>query len=628
MSKGNGGGRRDVASNAGAEVPLSEQEYKVIFEKSTIGYSLTAPDGRVLLANEAFARMLGYSRDELMCLGFADITHPDDLAQSHECVRSLLQGECDTYRLEKRYLHRDGGFVWTLVTTTLHRAEDGTPLFFITNIQDIGDLKGAEAALKESEERFRRITDTIADVAFSCVRHPDGTFDFDWVTGDTVAVLGYTVEELKESAGGWISLVIDQDRPRLKRTTTELMPGEQVAAEVRLRRPDGQTAWVSWYAQCTAQEDCGVRIYGGLVDVTAARRLQMEHQLLADTLAASLNEIYIFDAETLLFREVNRGALQNLGYPTRVIRQMTPLDIKPEFTQESFAELVRPLLAGDKDMQVFETVHKRADGSTYPVEVHLQLLEHDAQRVFLAVIQDITERRQAQAAEARNEARLRSLVSILQQEVQSTRELLDLALEEAIRLTESMYGFICARDEHSDDFVMNAWSKEVMPACRVTEIPARFKLEEAGIWGEPARRRQPIILNDYAEPHPLKHGFPEGHVAVSRFLAIPVMMAERVTAVVGVANKTDPYDDSDVLQLTLLMDSVWRAVERRRMQDELWKVTAAVEQSPALVEITDLQGNIEYVNHRFEETTGYSLAEVRGKNPRILKSGETPTEVY
>jgi PAS domain S-box-containing protein len=91
---------------------------------------------------------------------------------------------------------------------------------------------------------------------------------------------------------------------------------------------------------------------------------------------------------------VNFGALNNLGFTLEEMQQMTPLDIKPELSAEDFQQLVNPLRNGKKKIQTFETVHKRADGTLYPVEVRLQLFENE--QVFLAVIQDITERKRAE----------------------------------------------------------------------------------------------------------------------------------------------------------------------------------------------------------------------------------------
>jgi len=110
----------------------------------------------------------------------------------------------------------------------------------------------------------------------------------------------------------------------------------------------------------------------------------------------SVNEIYIFNRETLQFKEVNQGALNNLGYSLEEMRELTPLDIKPEFNAESFAELCKPLVDGNEDIAKFEALHRRKDGTNYPVEVHLQFAEWDSETVFVAMILDITERQKLQ----------------------------------------------------------------------------------------------------------------------------------------------------------------------------------------------------------------------------------------
>ena len=110
----------------------------------------------------------------------------------------------------------------------------------------------------------------------------------------------------------------------------------------------------------------------------------------------SLNEIFVFDSKTLKFINVNKGARENLGYTLEELQNLTPLDIKPEFTQEQFKKLIQPLLTGKQNSLVFTTIHKRKDSSTYDVEVHLQLSTFGNQRAFIAVILDITERKQAE----------------------------------------------------------------------------------------------------------------------------------------------------------------------------------------------------------------------------------------
>jgi len=106
----------------------------------------------------------------------------------------------------------------------------------------------------------------------------------------------------------------------------------------------------------------------------------------------SLNEIYIFDRESLCFVHVNHGARDNIGYTMEELRGLTPLDIKLEHTRESFATLVAPLLDRSRENIEFRTVHRRKNGTEYPVEVHLEASVLGERPVFAAVILDITER--------------------------------------------------------------------------------------------------------------------------------------------------------------------------------------------------------------------------------------------
>lgn len=125
---------------------------------------------------------------------------------------------------------------------------------------------------------------------------------------------------------------------------------------------------------------------------TAPRRL------LRRIIEESLNEVYVFGAASLRFCYANRAALHNLGYTMRELRTLTPLDLKPEFDPPRFEALLAPLRDGSQPVQVFETIHRRKDGSTYPVEVHLQYLGDATPPLFAAIILDISTRRAAEDA--------------------------------------------------------------------------------------------------------------------------------------------------------------------------------------------------------------------------------------
>jgi len=128
-----------------------------------------------------------------------------------------------------------------------------------------------------------------------------------------------------------------------------------------------------------------------------------------DVISRSLNEIFIFNADTLKYLFVNKGACQNIGYSEQELLLLTPLDIKPEFNEEKYLELLKPLKTGERELLIFETIHKRKDGSVYPVEVHLQLISTGNETVFLAITNDITERKQAEKSITVSETRYRRL---------------------------------------------------------------------------------------------------------------------------------------------------------------------------------------------------------------------------
>ncbi len=163
------------------------------------------------------------------------------------------------------------------------------------------------------------------------------------------------------------------------------------------RRKDGSTYPVEVHLQRETYNEHEVFV-AIILDITEQKRIENYNTGLNRIFNDSLNEIFIFDAVTLKFREVNKGARRNLGYTMDELRRITPLDIKPEITAESFSALLMPLRLEQKDKIEFVTVHQRKDGSQYPVEVHLQLSSFVGQPVFVAIILDITERLQKQKA--------------------------------------------------------------------------------------------------------------------------------------------------------------------------------------------------------------------------------------
>ena len=130
-----------------AERTVEEQRFTKAFDHAPIGIALVSPEGRWLRVNRALCDLTGYAEGELLAKTFQDITHPDDLETDLEQVRQMLAGEIASYQMEKRYFRADGRTIWVLLSVSLLRDEDGEPLHFISQIQDITERKSFERDL-------------------------------------------------------------------------------------------------------------------------------------------------------------------------------------------------------------------------------------------------------------------------------------------------------------------------------------------------------------------------------------------------------------------------------------------------------------------------------------------------
>ncbi len=227
----------------------------------------------------------------------------------------------------------------------------------------------------------------------------------------------------------------------------------------------------------------------------------------------------------------------------------------------------------------YEESATRSDGSVFWVITNkVPLLDSDG-TVFgvLGTYEDITERKRIVDRIRMNEKRLESIIAISQSNTESIQDLLDNALEAALTVTYSKIGYIYHYDGEKQEFTLNSYSKDVMKECSIAERSTLYHLENTGLWGEAVRQGKTILLNDFQAEHPLKRGYPEGHAPLTRFLTLPVYNQDKIVAVVGVANKESDYDQTDVLQLTLLLDAVWKMVVRIMGEQELREARDAAE---------------------------------------------------
>jgi GAF domain-containing protein len=186
-----------------------------------------------------------------------------------------------------------------------------------------------------------------------------------------------------------------------------------------------------------------------------------------------------------------------------------------------------------------------------------------------AIVRDISERKRAEKTQGLNFRRIQTLLQLNQMIDATLQEITDFALEEAVRLTQSTMGYLAFLNEDESVLTMHSWSKSAMAECAIQDKPILYPVESTGLWGEAVRQRRPVFTNDYATANPLKKGYPQGHVAVKRHMNVPVFDGSRIVVVAGVGNKNEEYDKGDADQLILLMESMWRMIERQRAEEAL-----------------------------------------------------------
>lgn len=235
-----------------------------------------------------------------------------------------------------------------------------------------------------------------------------------------------------------------------------------------------------------------------------------------------------------------------------------------------------------------------------------------------ALENEIAEHKWVDNESMKNEVRLQRLVDILQHPSETIQEFLDYSLTQSIRLTHSQIGYIYHYDEERKEFILNTWSEEVMKECAVEKQQTCYELDKTGIWGEAVRQRRPIMINDFKASHPLKKGYPEGHVQLVRFLTVPIFKNEQIVGVIGLANKDTDYNETDVLNVTLLMEAVWTVTDRMKAEEALYESKARYDELVRRIPVgiytvrVQITGELkfEYCSEKFCEILGLDEQEV------------------
>ena len=317
---------RDVTERMEADKALRESHARAEFlarllHDSSQPFAAGYPDGRIMILNPAFARLTGYSEEELLSKKWSiDLTPPE----WRECETSVLAelhrtGEPQLYR--KEYIRKDGTRVPLEIKVHLVRARDGQPDYYYSFLSDITERRAAEAALRESEERFRDMADGTPLIIW--LLDKDGRTRF--VNRAYCEFFGVTLEEVQQQ--GWQPLLHPEDRDKyVEAFLMSIREHRAFRVQARVRRRDGAWRWIDSHGKprfSAGGEFVGMA--GASPDITERKEFQTELERLVAERTAKLHEMI--------------GELEHFSYA--IVHDMRA----PLRAMRGFAEIVTKLCA-------------------------------------------------------------------------------------------------------------------------------------------------------------------------------------------------------------------------------------------------------------------------------------------
>ena len=393
-----------------------------------------------------------------------------------------------------------------------------------------------------------------------------------------------------------VSGSLEESEEKLRRRASELSVLYEAARRLAssLHIPDLLEGVLDLLGERLGVEICAVRLWGddNLLHLKGSRGLAPDTR----------DQVVKPEPESLLAECLLSSQVISIPDTAQVITRLQGLSM--EETQASL--VLAPLTTETRTMGVL-TVASPQKG--FFAREHIGFFHSLAGQLGLAILSASMEE------ELRlDESRLEAVWQLSQMTDATLREITDFALQEGVRLTKSTMGYLAFVSEDETLLTMHSWCQTASEESPLVVKLISYPLENTGLWGEAARQRRPVITNDYTGSTSEMNDFPEGFDQVRRHLNIPVFDGDRLVAVAGVANKKEEYDDTDIRQLTLLMNGMWWQIKRKRTEEAL-----TVERKLLIhtcmdgILAHDMAGTIFIFNDTAARILGYDPEEVIGK---------------
>lgn len=258
----------------------NQELFKKVYHYGASGIALVNPDLRFLDINQQFCSMVGYTREELRTMTFLDITYPEDRKVCRIADQKLLNGDIARFRMEKRYVHKNGTILWASTTVCCIKTPDGQLLYTIALIEDVTKHKQAVDALRKNEKEYRTIMENIP--ALFCRILPDKKISYvnqnfcTYADTSSAELVGKNITDFfPDSHQEKINMTLH--------TLTEQSP--MCTYEHCIKKSDTTTQWFEWIIIALFNDDTGLSEYQLIgYDVTKQKNTEKERQELLEQL--------------------------------------------------------------------------------------------------------------------------------------------------------------------------------------------------------------------------------------------------------------------------------------------------------------------------------------------------------
>jgi PAS domain S-box-containing protein len=608
---------------AQAEVQANQARMRAVFDNAGVGIAIVDLEGSYLEANPRLAAWLGYSLEEAMRLNTRETSHPDELEKTLATLGTLFAGESDSALFEKRFIRKDGGEVWGLVSYTPIRDAQGAVQSIAGMVVDITARKRAEEDLSSAIERL------------SIATHGAGIGIWDWdvvqdrlVWDDEVyRVFGVRREDFDAAHAAWQKLIHPEDIALTEAEIAAALRGDrEYEPEFRIRWPDGSIHYLKAVARVVRDsQGKPLRMVGINFDITARKAAEMALQQNMVRLQTILSNLY---SGVLVMSASDRVELINAvmcdifaipGQQEKLVGissdELMRLTASSAQDPDGYAARIGELIAGQEPCYSEEI--QLASGRTVLRDfIPLSIDGKPAGRVWTH--RDITAMRQAEAFRRREDERLWAMMALYAASARSEREIVEIAVEEMARLNASPIAYLYLLGAEHENPKLTVWNVGTMQECEIGGEESSAS-GQAGIWADSLGLRQAVVHND-SRSMPELIGYPAVHSGLTNHMSVPVLDAERVVAIGGVGSKEGGFDDEDVRQLTLFMGGLWNLLHRKRAEQKVVEseqfLRTVSEAIPGIVGHWNRNLRCTFANRSYLEWFGKSPEEMLGQHLR------------